>query len=175
MKLKDIEKNLKREQDSGNIPDVYASAKKAPLNKLLTGETPIRAFKKQLALRLLITALLLFAVSAICIGALWLTKPPTVTVPDCRVTVTVERESGESLTYTLHIRNNYEIFDVLKEEDGKYERLSGLSVADFMTPIDGDKLVVAASCEDKGRAAKIKRAVIEDLKEAYKDVSYELG
>ena len=35
MKLKDIEKNLKKEQDCKSVPDVYARASKAPLNKLL--------------------------------------------------------------------------------------------------------------------------------------------
>lgn len=65
MKLKDIEKNLKKEQDCKSVPDVYARASKAPLNKLLTGETPARAFQKQVVMNLLIFVLIIFLVMAI--------------------------------------------------------------------------------------------------------------
>lgn len=68
MKLRDIEKKLRREQESKTVPEVYARASKAPLNKLLSGETPARAFQKQLVMRLLVIVLALFLVAAIEIG-----------------------------------------------------------------------------------------------------------
>ena len=53
MKLKDIEKGLKSEQNSQQVPDVLQRAKKAPINRLLDGQTPLKAFDKQTAVRLL--------------------------------------------------------------------------------------------------------------------------
>ena len=69
MKIKDIESKLKNEQKSQNIPDVLQRAKKAPINRLLDGQTPLRAFDKQTAVRLLWCAMFLLVAAVLAIWA----------------------------------------------------------------------------------------------------------
>lgn len=69
MKIKDIESKLKSEQKSQNIPDVLQRAKKAPINRLLDGQTPLRAFDKQTAVRLLWCAMFLLVAAVLAIWA----------------------------------------------------------------------------------------------------------
>ncbi len=67
MNVKDIKKSLKEEHSNKDVPDVLSRAKRAPINKLLMGQTPLRAFDKAHAVRLLwiVTAILLVAVPAV--------------------------------------------------------------------------------------------------------------
>ena len=44
MKLKDIEKSLKKEHDGAKVPDVMRRAQKAPINRLLDGQRPLKAY-----------------------------------------------------------------------------------------------------------------------------------
>ena len=98
MKIKDIESKLKNEQKSQNIPDVLQRAKKAPINRLLDGQTPLRAFDKQTAVRLLWCAMFLLVAAVLAIWA-------GVTIPDggqekaslayVRVVVVSEGETAE--------------------------------------------------------------------------------
>jgi len=95
MRLKDIEKKLRREQESKTVPEVYARASRAPLNKLLSGETPARAFQKQLVMRLLVIVLALFLVAAIGLSAMWLAPSNGGSTPDCYACITVSGDGGE--------------------------------------------------------------------------------
>ena len=70
MKLKDIEKSLKREHDGTQVPDVMKRAQKAPINKLLDGQRPLRAFDKQTAVRVLWIVMALAVTALLCFGAL---------------------------------------------------------------------------------------------------------
>ena len=70
MKIRDIKNNLKNEHDEKSVPDVFSRAKKAPINRLLTGEEPLRAFDKTTAVRLLWIALALLLVCALAFSAL---------------------------------------------------------------------------------------------------------
>jgi hypothetical protein len=74
MKLSELEKRIKREGGSIKVPDVYKKVKHAPINRLLTGQTPVQAFKKRLTTLLLIFTLLILAVMSIALFAM-LNKP----------------------------------------------------------------------------------------------------
>ncbi|MBO4554272.1 MAG: hypothetical protein J5713_00685 [Clostridia bacterium] len=71
MKIKDIEKNLKKESESIKVPDVYGRAKRAPINKLLSD--PVHAFRRKMVLTMLVFVLFIFLVVALGLSALWLT------------------------------------------------------------------------------------------------------
>lgn len=70
MRIKDIEKSLKKEHDSSSVPDVLKRAQKAPINRLLDGQRPLRAFDKNTAVRVLWTVLALALAALICLGTL---------------------------------------------------------------------------------------------------------
>ena len=71
MKIKDIEKNLKKESESIKVPDVYPRAKKAPINKLLSD--PVHVFRRKMVMIMLVFVLFIFLVVALGLSALWLT------------------------------------------------------------------------------------------------------
>lgn len=70
MRIKDIEKSLKKEHDSSSVPDVLKRAQKAPINRLLDGQRPLRAFDKNTTVRVLWTVLALALAALICLGTL---------------------------------------------------------------------------------------------------------
>ena len=70
MKIKDIEKNLKKESESIKVPDVYPRAKKAPINKLLSD--PVHAFQRKMVNRMLFIAFAIVIVTVIALSAIWL-------------------------------------------------------------------------------------------------------
>lgn len=125
MRNKDIIKSLKSESESVKLPDVYSRAKSAPINKLLTGETPIQAFQKQLAVRLL-------AISAILIIALILSTAAYMLVP-----ANVEAGNNSYVSITIAGGNRYgfvvssdnNVIAAVLEKDGGAESLTKLNDA----------------------------------------------
>ena len=71
MKIKDIEKNLKKESDSIKVPDVYARVKRAPINRLLSD--PVHAFQRKMVMRMLLIAFAIVIVAVVALTAIWLT------------------------------------------------------------------------------------------------------
>lgn len=105
MKLKDIEKGLKNEQNSQKVPDVLQRAKKAPINRLLDGQTPLKAFDKQTAVRLLWCVMLLLVTAVLAIGAIALMpKGEREQVELCYVNITVESD-GEITAYGMVVED----------------------------------------------------------------------
>lgn len=105
MKLKDIEKGLKNEQNSQKVPDVLQRAKKAPINRLLDGQTPLKAFDKQTAVRLLWCVMLLLVTAVLAIGAIALMpKGEREQVELCYVNIRIESE-GEITTYGMVVED----------------------------------------------------------------------
>lgn len=105
MKLKDIEKGLKNEQNSQKVPDVLQRAKKAPINRLLDGQTPLKAFDKQTAVRLLWCVMLLLVTAVLAIGAIALMpKGEREQVELCYVNIRVESD-GEITTYGMVVED----------------------------------------------------------------------
>lgn len=94
MKLKDIEKSLKNEQKQMGVPDVLARSKKAPINRLLDGQTPLKAFNKPFASGLLWCAMILLVAIILCF-AVYMLMPRNETSSTCGY-MSVTIESGES-------------------------------------------------------------------------------
>ena len=87
MKIKDIEKNLKKESDNIKVPDVYARAKRAPINRLLSD--PVHVFQRKMVMRMLFIAFVIVIVAVVAMTAIWLT-PKTSSVEEygyVRITV----------------------------------------------------------------------------------------
>ena len=115
MRLKDIEGKLKSEHNSQTVPDVLQRAKKAPINKLLDGQTPLKAFDKHTAVRLLWCVMLLLVTAVLATFAIAM-------IPDgandevavCYVNVKVE-SNGETVVYGIVVEN-YETVSVFVKE-----------------------------------------------------------
>ncbi len=179
MKLKDIEKNLKREQEGKSVPDVYTRVKKAPLNKLLTGETPARAFRKQLAVATLIFVLVLFFVAAIALTAMWLYRTDAKPEPDCYVRITVG-DGGEQLRLGVLMRPEIETVCIVTEaengEVGKHPLITHSSqITDLISPKQGDKISVQVLCENTTRGYYVARTLVNFLGAEYGEFSVEVS
>lgn len=70
MKIKDIEKNLKKESEQVPVPDVYARVKRAPINRLLSD--PVHAFQRKMVMRILMFAFVIAIVVVVAFAAIWL-------------------------------------------------------------------------------------------------------
>ena len=70
MKIKDIEKNLKKESEKVVVPDVYARVKRAPINRLLSD--PVHAFQRKMVNRMLFIAFAIVIVTVLALSAIWL-------------------------------------------------------------------------------------------------------
>ena len=178
MRLKDIEKNLKKEQDCKSVPDVYARASKAPLNKLLTGETPARAFQKQIVMNLLIFVLIIFLVLTIGLSAMWLSPNTKPTVADCYVSVTVENEDGVRRIGIVLDENKNAIITVLEQSDGVLNLepvvAHALLFKDFISPKVNDKVSVAFLCGKALAINDIVRLIVNELEFLYNGMTFEM-
>ncbi len=115
MKIKDIEGKLKSEHNSQTVPDVLQRAKKAPINKLLDGQTPLKAFDKHTAVRLLWCVMLLLVTAVLATFAIAMLPDGTRDeVAVCYVNVKVE-SNGETVVYGIVVEN-YETVSVLVKE-----------------------------------------------------------
>lgn len=122
MKLKDIEKTLKNEQKQMGVPDVLARSKKAPINRLLDGQTPLRAFNKPLASRLLWCAMILLVTTILCFAVFMLMpeKPQSVNYGYISVTI----ESGADVDrYGIVTDDELQVVIVVREM-GNEEKIS---------------------------------------------------
>ena len=176
MKIKDIEKKLRREQDGQAVPDVYTRVKKAPLNKLLLGETPIRAFRKNLATRLLAIACILFIVSAIALAAMWFTPSNIGAAPDCYASIALTRTAdgtaegaedycrigvlmdagGAVISITVELENG-------EPADGEMTVYSAL-ISDFISPKANDKVSIGVLCGNLSRGFERANKLADELR-----------
>lgn len=173
MKIKDIESKLKNEQKSQDIPDVLQRAKMAPINRLLDGQAPLRAFDKQTAVRLLWCAmfLLVAAVLAIWAGA---------TIPDggqgkaSLAYVKVVVISGDETTEYGIVTEDFERVATLVQEKQNDTLVClnlqkrGYNIADALKeayqPKEGDRITicVVANTVPNGFADGVKAAFSTD-------------
>ncbi|MBR4801097.1 MAG: hypothetical protein IK048_05480 [Clostridia bacterium] len=91
MKIKDIEKNLKKEGERVVVPDVYARVKKAPINRLLSD--PVHAFQSKMVMRMLFFTVAILLVVAISVSAIWLTPDQTSEVEFGYLRITVNGDT----------------------------------------------------------------------------------
>lgn len=175
MKLKDLEKKLKKEHEQIRVPDVYSRAKLAPINSLLTGETPAQAFKKHLAIRLLFLVMVLLAVSLIALTAYGMNKNKSrgLVVSDayCSVTVT---NNGESVRYGLVFDSTKAVKFVVNESDqtvisgdGNITLINAISA--LYDTKSGDKVVVVTQSDVVTYASEIAVIVCGEVSARYED------
>jgi len=148
MRFKDIEKRLRSEHDESRVPDVYMRVKKAPINKLLEGETPALAFQKQIAMKLLIGTAIIFIVAAIAVAALWFSKPTDLDLPDYYVSVTVERQTGRTESYGAVLREDSGTVLITEEYrsadmSDKHDFTECLQITDFILFKSDDKVSIS--------------------------------
>lgn len=157
MKLKDIEKGLKNEQNSQKVPDVLQRAKKAPINRLLDGQTPLKAFDKQTAVRLLWCVMLLLVTAVLAIGAIALMpKGEREQVELCYVNIRVESD-GEITTYGMVVEDceTVAVFVLEKQNTEVVARdlqKKGDSVENAINDVyqakNGDKVSICVLCDN---------------------------
>ncbi len=159
MKIKDIEKSIKKENDCVQVPDVYASVKKAPINRLLTGETPIQAFEKAMATRLLAAVTVLLLVIAICVTVMWASKPAEQGVGQGYVSVTVE--NGITTRYSFVLSSSGNVLYATEDgaEIGTVTELDALvgkqpenAICELYQPKSGDKVTICVYYADNANA-----------------------
>lgn len=119
MKLKDIEKRLKNEQGKMGVPDVLARAKRAPINRLLDGQAPLRAFNKPLATRLLWCAMLLLIAIVLCMAVYLIMPKASPTVEYGYASLVIDRD-GEQSRYGLVIKDDTSVVLVVNESAGEH-------------------------------------------------------
>lgn len=179
MKLKDIERKLKSEQEGKSVPEVYSKVSKAPLNKLLSGETPVRAFQKQLVMRLLIFVLVIFLVAAIGLSAMWLTPAESNGKPDCYASITVSGDSGEMRIGLILSGGKKIMTTVVEVANGKTQIQPIVShsaqIGDFIKPKSGDKVRVELLSNAPYALTDSMRFIVGELEYIYSGVAFDMS
>lgn len=169
MKLKDIEKSLKKEHDGAKVPDVMRRAQKAPINRLLDGQRPLKAFDKHTAVRVLWIVMALAVTALLCFGALGIMgNGGGDKVPCAYVRVSVEND-GEITEYGIVIEGVQNVALFVLEKSGSTSPMkdlqkSGISLKNAITEVyqvkNGDKvsICVVSNNEDSTLASELKDA-----------------
>lgn len=173
MKLKDIEKSLKKEHDGAKVPDVMRRAQKAPINRLLDGQRPLKAFDKQTAVRVLWIVMALAVTALLCFGALGIMGNGGGDKVSCAyVRVSVEN-GGEITEYGIVIEGVQNVALFVSEKSGSTSPMkdlqkSGISLKNAITEVyqvkNGDKvsICVVSSNEDSTLESDLKDAFSSD-------------
>lgn len=151
MKFKDIKNQLKDEHRSVQVPDMLSRVKRAPINKLLSGETPAQAFQKKLAVRLLVTATALLVAAVFCFAALLLFTENGQASPRCYISLRVE--SGD-LTESYGIVVSGDITTAVCIDENTKQKAQYSSISALYNLKSTDKVTVCAICEDAKIAAR---------------------
>lgn len=179
MKLKDIEKSLKNEQGQIGVPDVLARAKKAPINRLLEGQTPLKAFNKSFASRLLWCATLLLVSVILCVAVYALLPKKSGTV--CYGYVSIRIENADCIErYGLVVKDDASIALVVKENGNESDLPKIVAVAsedinyaikEFYTAKQGDKVSICVFFDK----TEYTRALVESVSVALDSCLLEIG
>jgi len=157
MRIKDIEGKLKSEHNSQTVPDVLQRAKKAPINKLLDGQTPLKAFDKHTAVRLLWCAMLLLVTAVLATFAIAM-------IPDgandevavCYINVKVE-SGDETVVYGIVVENYETVSVFVKERQNQTVIAQNLqkrgyslqsAINDVYEQKEGDRITICALGKD---------------------------
>ncbi len=162
MKLKDIEHKLRSEQETVKVPDMLSRVKKAPLNKLLSGETPAQAFKKKLAVRLLVTATVLLIAAVFCFAAMLLFTENGKANPHAYLSI---KTSGEGESYAIFVTGDLSKAACFDERTGEQTSFYALSALYDLKSTD--KVEICAICEDASLASDLLGKLREELSGAY--------
>lgn len=172
MKLKDIESKLKNEQKEKNIPDVLQRAKKAPINRLLDGQTPLKAFDKQTAVRLLWCAMLLLVTAVLAIWAIaMIPDGGQEKMPMAYVAVSVTSE-GENAEFGIVVEDYERVAVFVREKQNGalvFEDLNkagyGMqsAIKEVYTAKEGDRITICVI------ASNIPDGFVSTLKDAFSE------
>lgn len=172
MKIRDIKNNLKNEHDEKSVPDVFSRAKKAPINRLLTGEEPLRAFDKTTAVRLLWIALALLLVCALAFSALALMQDNKPAPSQSYVRLSVESE-GKTIVYGFVISDESVTVCTL-ERDGENTPFSNVgkqgenikyAINEVYRVKNDDKVRVCVIGEDRSTALRLATALVSAIRD----------
>ncbi len=174
MKLKDIEKSIRKEGDSVRVPDVFAKVRRAPINRLLTGETPIQAFEKKLATRLLGAVTVLILVIAICSAVIWASSPAEQGMGQGYVSVSVENGGIESRYAFVLTPSGSVLYAVEETSDYDATELAPLTgktpenaIRDLYQSKSGDKVTICVYYASKDDARTLAVYLGDVLSENY--------
>ena len=164
MKIKDIEKNLKKESEQVVVPDVYARVKRAPINRLLSD--PVHAFQRKMVNRMLFIAFAIAIVAVIALSAIWLmpTKPGEEEYGYVRVSV------GEDAVYVFVVNKAGTVSASITEKSGgadalvRNEDVVGKTVGEAINALYSanptDEVVVSAQFDNLNTASMIAVQVV---------------
>ena len=153
MRIKDIEKSLKKEHDSSSVPDVLKRAQKAPINRLLDGQRPLRAFDKNTAVRVLWTVLALALAALICLGTLGIMGDGDRAALYCNYLHVRVENGDESTEFGIVVGEDNDVVVCVKEKEngvfvGQNLNKGGYTlqnaIGDVYRPNTGDKVYVCA-------------------------------
>lgn len=153
MRIKDIEKSLKKEHDSSSVPDVLKRAQKAPINRLLDGQRPLRAFDKNTAVRVLWTVLALALAALICLGTLGIMGDGDRAALYCNYLHVRVENGDESTEFGIVVGEDNGVVVCVKEKEngvfvGQNLNKGGYiiqnAIDDVYRPNTGDKVYVCA-------------------------------
>lgn len=170
MKRKDIEKSLKKEHDGAKVPNVMRRAQKAPINRLLDGQRPLKAFDKQTAVRVLWIVMALAVTALLCFGALCIMDNGTSDKVNCAyVRVSIEN-GGEITEYGMVIEGVQNVALFVLEKSGSTLPMKDLqkggnslqnAINDVYQCKSGDKVSICVV------ASNVDENVAQDLKAAF--------
>lgn len=164
MKIKDIESKLKREHESAKVPDMLSRVKKAPINKLLVGETPAQAFQKKLAVRLLVTTTALLIVAVFCFAAMLLFTERGEIGARYYISLRVEKD-GVVEEYGVVTSEGLASVSCIDYQSGN--KISYRAIEAFYTLKSGDKVSISAIGEDPAKCSELVKSLRDELSSAY--------
>lgn len=164
MKLKDIKSRLREEQAGVEIPDMLPRVKKAPLNKLLSGETPAQAFQKKLAVRLLVTATALLIAAIICFAAMLLFSSEKQAGEHFYISLEIQKEGGSN---SFSIVSTKDVSSAICVDDVTGERCACTAISALYALNSGDKVTIAIIGENSSKCATVLNSFKNELTSAY--------
>lgn len=171
MKIKDIKNNLKNEHAEKSVPDVFSRAKQAPINRLLTGEEPLRAFDKTTAIRLLWIALALFLVCSLAFSALALMQGNNPAPTQSYVRLSIESEDG-TREYGFLLSDESVTMCVCESSVGgtpfthitDYDENIKYAITDVYQAKNNDKVRVCVICDNSSFANELASTLAQNIK-----------
>lgn len=162
MKNKDITENLKKEHRDKSVPDVFSRVRKAPINKLLDGQSPLKAFDKTSAVRVLWVALALFIVCVFTLSVFALMPETKKAEPSSYARISIESD-GKTTVYGFIVNDEKAVLCVLEKEGAEQPLLNlNLSASDVKNAINGvyhaknnDKISICAINVDSAQAYEL--------------------
>ena len=164
MKIKDIEKNLKKESEKVVVPDVYARVKRAPINRLLSD--PVHAFQRKMVNRMLFIAFAIVIVTVLALSAIWLmpSKAGEEEYGYVRVSVGTQEAYGfvvnKAGTVRASITEKSEGSDVLTRNTAVVDKLISEAITELYLPKSSDEVVVSAQFDNYNTANAIAVQVV---------------